>query len=361
MALFTKPSAGARNGFTLIELMVSLAVFSIFMIGILNLLDSSTKLTKLETQLADTQENVRFATYHVMRMARMMGGAGIPFAGNTGGSDAWLAGRVASNQNGSFTTRYTLGAVEVLDGSDVLSVSGFFETAPFFIKASDVNSSLNQIVVNESVEGRVINPGMNAVEANLLAGRGLVLMGKIDQTEYAVGQVGVGSTMTGTAPNRTLTISINDGPAAWWTALNPSGTTMPPTFDVYQVGIIDAYTYFVDPEFRLMRLRADGSSDGASEQPVAVNIGGFQVALGVDTSGDGLVNAWEAAPTAAGISGNRVISLRVTVLGRTPMEVPGWAEPASTFLVEDATIQDSNRGHKWRRLEVATTLRNYRF
>ncbi len=119
-ATLPKAVVGGKRGFTLIELLVALAVFSIFMIGILNLLDSSTKVTELEKELADTQENVRFAAYHVMRMARMMGGAGIPFAGDTGGSDAWLAGRVASNQSGSFTTRFPLGAVEVLEGSDVL-------------------------------------------------------------------------------------------------------------------------------------------------------------------------------------------------------------------------------------------------
>jgi hypothetical protein len=48
------------------------------MVGMLNLLDTSTKVSQLESSLADTQENVRFAAYHVMRTARMMGGGGMP-------------------------------------------------------------------------------------------------------------------------------------------------------------------------------------------------------------------------------------------------------------------------------------------
>ena len=74
------------RGFTLIEMMVAIAVFGIFMIGILNLLDTSTKVSVLETSLADTQENVRFAAYHMMRTARMMGSSMIPFADDSTGT-----------------------------------------------------------------------------------------------------------------------------------------------------------------------------------------------------------------------------------------------------------------------------------
>jgi len=68
------PKLRATNsGFTLIEMLVAISVFTILMIGLLNLLDNSTRITKIEAALADTQENVRYATYHLMRTARMMG------------------------------------------------------------------------------------------------------------------------------------------------------------------------------------------------------------------------------------------------------------------------------------------------
>jgi hypothetical protein len=287
----------------------------------------------------------------------------MPFAGNVGGSSGWLAGAVDSNQSGTYTTPYAVGNVQVLDGSDVLTVRGFFETAPFFINATDIKSGPARVVISESAGGRVINPGFDVVEVGLLQGRGLVFMGKLDQSEYAVGQVGSGSTMVGTAPDRTLTVAISDDADAWWSALNPAGAAVPPAFDAYQLGIMDTYTYFVDPEFRLMRLRADGSAAGATLQPVAVNIGGLQVALGLDTNGDALVDSWQAAPTAAVVSGSRVLSMRIVVLGRTSIELPGWEEPAATFALQQDVqeVDDAGRRAKWRRVEVVATLRNFLF
>jgi hypothetical protein len=169
--------------------------------------------------------------------------------------------------------------------------------------------------------------------------------------------------MEDAAPDRTLTVMISGGPSAWWTSLNPSGAATTPSFEVFQVAVMDSYTYFVDPEFRLMRLRADGSAQGATLQPVAVNIGGLQVELGVDTNADGQVDSWQSAPTAAGIAGNRVLSMRITVLGRTPGGIPGWEEPAATFVVggDTQSVDAAGRLAKWRRVDVVATLRNYMF
>ena len=356
-------NAGAKRGFTLIEVVVAMAVFAIFMIGILNLLDTSTKISEIEKALSDTQENVRFAAYHLMRTTRMTGGAGMKFADNESGPGHWIAGELLSNQSGSVTTPYPLGSIDVLDGTDVLTVRGFFEVPPFFVDKTAVKTSLGRIEIEESAAGRLINPGIDAVDVAQLAGRGLVFMGELDRGEYSVGQVGESSTLVDEAPNRTLTVMISDAPSAWWTGINPSGAASAPPAEVFQVGVLDTYTYFVDPEFRLMRLRADGSALGATLQPVAINIGGLQVALGVDTDLDGQVDVWQTAPTAAGISSNRVISMRITVLGRTPIELPGWEEPAATFAVAEDTqsVDAAGRRAKWRRVEVVSTLRNYMF
>ena len=350
-----------NRGFTLIEVMVASAVFAIFMVGILNLLDTSTKISVVETELSDTQENVRFAAYHIMRTARMTGSAMMPMAANVAAGDTWLAGSLDSNQSTNFTTPF--GAVEVVDGSDVLTLRGFFEVAPFFIDRTDIVGPPAQVKVREFDGVRVINDNFDSVDAANLEGRGLFFSGNIDQNEYAVGQIDRGSTLTGTAPNRTLAIKYNGGSSQWY-GLNPTGLTMtiPPVFDVYRVAVFDSYTYYVRPDFTLMRMRADASGGGATPQPVAVNIGSLQVALGLDTSGDGLVDTWATAPTATTVvAANRVVAMRITVLGRTPRAVPGWEEPAATFTVEDMDITDIDREHKWRRIEVVAALRNYLF
>ena len=349
------------NGFTLIEMLVVVALLSIIMIGLLNLLDTSSKISVVETELADTQENVRFAAYHIMRTARMMGSAAMPIAADKAGTDQWFAGELFSNVSGGTATT-PFGDVAAVEGSDVLTLRGLFEIKPFFTDRGDLGVST--VSVRESDSGEVINDNFDLVDPTSLTGRGLFFMGKMDQNEYAVGQIASGSAITGTAPDRVLTINFGAG-TSQWSNLNPSGVSSPPTFDVYRVGVLESYTYFVDPEFTLQRTRADatagGSTPGASTEPVAINIGSLQIALGLDTNNDGQVDSWQSAPTASSVAGNNVIAMRITVLGRTQRLVADWTEPAATFQVEDMDINDVNRFAKWRRIEVAAALRNYLF
>jgi prepilin-type N-terminal cleavage/methylation domain-containing protein len=347
------------RGFTLIELLVATAVFAIFMIGILNLLDTSTKLTVTETALADTQENVRFAAYHIMRSARMMGSSLLPFADDSSGTAEWVAGELISNASGTAATPF--GNVAVIDGSDVLTIRGFFELPPFFTERSDIKSGPDRVEVRESSGGRVINSSFDLIQVNGLEGRGLFFLGNlfvpVGENNYAVAEIGVGATITGTTPNRLLTIPFIAG-AAQWSGLNQSGVSVPPVpFNAYRVGVMESYTYYVDPNRVLQRMRAN--SAGATSQPVAINIGSLQVALGVDNNNDNQIDAWMTAPTAANVAGNQVIAMRITVLGRTPRIVADWTEPATTFQVEDLNISDVDRSAKWRRIEVAAALRNY--
>jgi len=344
------------RGFTLIEIMVATAVFAIFMIGILNLLDTSTKVSVLETSLADTQENVRFAAYHIMRTARMMGSSLIPFADDSTGTAIWAAGELASNVDDYAVTPF--GTFNALDGSDVLTVRGFFELAPFFIDRTDVLTGPDRVVVRESDAGRVINRGFDLVQVSGLEGRGLFMMGNLDQGEYVIGQIDSGSAFSGTAPDRTLSIPFVAG-SSQWSDLNRSGVSVPPTFSSYRVGVFETYTYYVDRDRVLQRVRAD--STGATAQPVAINIGSLQIALGVDTNNDSQIDAWMNAPTAADLAGNRVLGMQVTILGRTNRIVADWWEPATTFQVADLDINDVNRATKWRTIQIEAALRNYLF
>ncbi len=354
-----------RAGYTLVEVMVAMAVFAIFMIGILNLLDSSAKVSRIETALADTQENVRFAAYHMMRTARMMGGATMLLAVNVAGTPTWIAGGVANDVSGSFTTPFGT-SVAVKEGSDVLMMRGFFEIPPFFVDRSDFSTGSLQVVVRETTSidgGNTIMNLIGDVDVAGLEGRGVVMMGNLDQSRYVVGQIASGSVLAGVNPNRTLTIPIKaqGSTAAWFWGLNPSGAAMPPNFDVYRIGVFESYVYYVNPALELRRMRADRF--GASDLPVATNIGGLQIALGIDANNNGLVdqNEWEQSPTAADAVDSRNIGIRITVLGRTPWQVSGWNEPESTFQIEDADIDDYDRGAKWRRIEVAAALRNFLF
>jgi prepilin-type N-terminal cleavage/methylation domain-containing protein len=353
------------RGFTLIEMLVVVALLAIIMIGLLNLLDTSSKISVVQTELADTQENVRFAAYHIMRTARMMGSAAMPIAANVGGSDIWMAAALISNHNGGTITT-DIGTIDNVAGSDVLVLRGFFEIAPMFTDPNDVTGS--SVTIYESNGGRVINTGVSHIDidsdgnAEGLKGRGIFFMGKMDQHQYAVGQITADATMSGTAPDRSLSLAYSAG-TTHWSDLNQGGTAFPPNFDVYRVGVLDSYIYYVDPDFTLQRLRADDSTGGGTSEPVAINIGSLQVAFGVDLDGDNDIAAaeWLSTPTVAQASSNPVLSMRITVLGRTNREVPDWVEPAATFQVEDMDISKVSRFAKWRRIQVEAALRNYLF
>jgi prepilin-type N-terminal cleavage/methylation domain-containing protein len=354
------------SGFTLIELLVAVGLLAIVFVGVLNMLDTSTTISKVEAALADTQENVRFGAYHIMRTARMVGGGEMPFAR----ADAWVAGQifdepVTDPEGGSVSVPGFGNLEDVAAGSDVLVVRGFFEVPPFFTNRLDINNpSDGKVTIRErrtlgDDTSDFINPLDNVPgTANALAGRGIVFMGR---RLFAVGQISA-SALGGADPSRVLVLDYIPGDGTVWATLNPDGSAIPaegPGFDVYRVGVLQSYTYYVQTDFRLMRRRA--AAGGFVDEPVAVNIGALQVSIGLDTNADGDPDVFNPAPGFGDVTANAVSAMRITVLGRTPFEVKDWAEPTATFNVEgdDPDVSLFERGARWRRMDVTAGLRNY--
>ena len=362
-----------HRGFTLIEMLVVVALLAIIMIGLLNLLDTSTKISVVETELADTQENVRFTAYHLLRTARMVGSSAIPIAANVGGTNRWLAARLRSNVEDNFTEYGT--QYKVAPGSDVLTLYGMFEIPVFFTDPRSDFAPSSVSIRESNAEPTEINPGMDLIDLDAdnkpegLKGRGLLFLGKIDQAEYAVAQISDNGTLTGDAADdsRVLTLPFIQGANRWKNLNNNHDVSSGVPFDAYRVGIIERYIYFVDPNFNFMRIRAGGTSGIRVTEPVAVNIGNLQIELGVDTTGDNLADTWRTSPGAGTIAGDRVLAMRITVFGRTGRQVADWTEPAATFqeadgsMVADLDIDDVDRFAKWRRIQIEAALRNYLF
>jgi prepilin-type N-terminal cleavage/methylation domain-containing protein len=371
----------SNAGFTLIEMLVAISVFTIVMIGLLNLLDNSTRVSKIEAALADTQENVRYATYHLMRTARMMGGSILPFARGGGSGNAWAAGEVRNNVGNSQTIFGS--TVDTMPGSDVLILRGFFDVAPFFIRQTDVAPGAPGTVTIREHTGpvgaeRVINDLTQyaTLGTDIFAGRGLVIATGEGWTQvtatqrvggqYVVAQITTDTGVVGTSPDRTLTLTFDAH--ADWNVLNPNGVAVggsDPTFRASRAGVLEAFAYYVDPQMVLRRISAQNPGAG---EPVAVNIGSLQIALGVDIDGDDFLNPateWVVSPTLVGaLQGNGAVAMRISVLGRTPFEVMDWTEPAVTFAgAGDMTVPAAGssgpRHARWRRMEVAVALRNF--
>ncbi len=334
------------GGFSLVELVVALAVLAVLMVGTLGLLDSARRVARTETELVDVQENVRFAADHLLRVACMAGGSGLPLARPTSEGGAWGAVRLLSAA-GQFVDD-SGHARTALAGSDVLTLRGFFETSPFFVRAADVDFGARLVTVREDVAaGQDIELGADDLEGHglLLLGQGRVAVAEVTGNDPPVGPVGA----------RRVRIAFGPAGAPWSSLVADSALPGPESpFDVARVGVLDSYTYWVDPELRLMRSR---SGQGGGE-PLASGVGSLQVALGVDGDGDGWPETWYDQPTVAQVTSGAPIALRITVLGRTPQRVPGWVEPAATFAVEDLEIATVERGARWRRLQSVAVLRN---
>ena len=244
-------------------------------------------------------------------------------------------------------------------GSDILTMRGFFEVAPFFVDPNGLNASGGgSFVVNQkNPAGQVVN-NFQTFTASDLEGRGIIFMG---EGLYCVGEIGAGSALTGTSPDQQLVLQHQAGDGTFWENMNSPEASYPPTFRVHRVGILESYTFFVRDDNTLMRFRTASGSTGP--EPVAVNIGSLQIALGVDDNENGVIEPSEWLNNPAGpddLSGERVIGMRITVLGRTPQPVPDWEEPIETFEeIEDLEAGDVDRGAKWRRIQVRATLRNF--
>jgi len=347
-----------QRGFTLIELLIAALLFALVMIGLLQLFDTSSKVSKIESNLADAQESVRYTAYHLMRLARMAGGTTMPCYRNNGGTALPLVATVENNVSSWLdpfgVTRQTL------PGSDVLWLRGFFEQPIYFVSAVPNDLSGGTVTLLETTA-----TGMNQNLRLPADNQGIVFMGR---DQYAVGTVDIDNT-TLAADGSTMTVGFTSGNGnGWetaWNLVNFNGAfTVPPR--IARVGFFEVYAFYVDRGNTLRRWRLSSNT----VDPVAVSIGGLQVALGLDTNADGALDDWvfdvtgDALPSDAtlfGPPGTRVAALRITVLGRTPFELPDWSEPPLTFTVaEDMAIPtDASRNAKWRTMQVVATLRNY--
>jgi hypothetical protein len=177
--------------------------------------------------------------------------------------------------------------------------------------------------------------------------------------------IAAGSAYGGSDPDDYIDLKVTD-PSTYLANMNLAVSPYPPAFPVARVGILDTYAYYVHDDGTLMRIRFPRSSPTYPGEAVAINIGGFQVGVGLDTGSslpdnapDGILDTWETTPSLATVGAARAVAIRITVLGRTPFDVADWTEPAGTFNVEDMNAALMNHAAKWRRMQVTTALRNF--
>jgi prepilin-type N-terminal cleavage/methylation domain-containing protein len=113
-----EPRRGSA-GFTLVELLISLAVTAVLILGVLATFDFSARMNRVQMNVADMQQSMRIAQTEMVKLGRMAGRGGLlgTFAvqlTNNVGSSKYLVDGQAST--------------EILEGTDVVTLRGVFES-----------------------------------------------------------------------------------------------------------------------------------------------------------------------------------------------------------------------------------------
>lgn len=372
---FTDRSSG-QQGFTLVELLVALAVTVVVVLGILLLFDFNNKLTRVQTNVADMQQSERIAQYDMVRLARMAGRGGMPLSAGT----ALPAGSGISVLNNAPAGTYLIAgdatSPKILEGTDVLTLRGAFATPIYEAAFANTNTfSLSGpgtptaanatggtvAICNKSPAGT--DQDLTALTAliDLAAGgkvrkEALILVSPIADTIYSIVAMDpVSSTKTATAaacPTGGITIAFAcdpvDATVIKYRALYPApaGASLNSSLtNVAFVGLLEEHRFYVREDRAiagdatstltpvLSRARfypgtdlpyADDTSN--LKQDIADGIVDLQIAFGVDVNGDGqlaedLVNPatdeWQGNAAADTALAGGLKAIRISTLART--------------------------------------------
>jgi type II secretory pathway pseudopilin PulG len=408
-------------GFTLVELLVSLAVTIILLLGVLATFDLNGRVSKAQTNVADMQQSLRIAQDDVIRIVRMAGRGGLPFADPPSsliplGVAVSVRDNVADNQlmvAGDEETR-------ILPGTDVLTVRGVLST----IYQANVSGALTLNPKVNPTDGTLTlsdpSPGgvaqdLTSLKAAITAGtpEAIVLVSSLDDSIHAVVELVPGASVdNGTSVTLAFKIT-GDTLATAYGKFSSAGVFPTALQNVSFAGIVEEYRYYVREDHavagdrssdltpKLARARFYPGTDtpykgdaGNAKLDLADNILDFQVALGFDSSNggarsddaDNLGTDDQIIETADGKDDDWLFNsstdkpadlvwqgppspplqyVRVTTLARTDRRDSQYQAPLLPSRIEDHAYAASDpansyasRMFRWRLLQTVIDLRN---
>ena len=294
-----------ETGLTLIEAIVAIAVLVSVAIGLYALLDSSNRLAKQETNVAEAQQSARVGIYELSRLIRQArvgqlyyGNAVLPVTNNAPG------GTSVVDMNGV--------AHYIRKGTDVISVRGILLGDRYAMTTGDVTcngtcnaASAMTVTIRATAHNGVVNYPSGTLPS--IAGRTrpfyFVVADGSTQTVTAGGNLYLvplyyvalvdttGTWYTNTADTFTFTVNPQDTGAR---KLNAPTGGAPALEKPYAGGIVDEMLFFVDEGTSdatgstvdthptLVEAVFDPSSGRYDVQPLVDEVEDFQVAYGVD-------------------------------------------------------------------------------
>ena len=386
-----------QQGFTLVELLVALAVTVVVVLGILMLFDFNNKLTRVQTNVADMQQSERIAQYDLVRMARMAGRGGLPVTAGTALPTGSGISVLNNTPDGTNLIAGDTSSPKILAGTDVLTLRGAFSTPIYEVAFANPSSFVltgpgtptaatatggTVAICDQSPAGTTQDLSALTALIDLAAGgktrkEALIVVSPIADTIYAIVALDpVNSTKTAaTCPGgKGVTIAFVCDPAdslvAKYRVLYPApaGASLSTSLtNVAYVGILEEHRFYVREDHAisgdatseltpvLSRARFYPGTDLAYaddtsnlKQDIADGILDLQIAFGIDVNGDGQLSEdlvhpdtdeWQGNSAADTALTGGLKAIRISTLARTNRRdqeyVPTAAAPHLIAGVED--------------------------
>ena len=384
-----------RRGFTLIETLVSSLVVVLILVSVLTLFDSNSEIARVQTQMSQMQQSLRLGQYDIVRAIRMAGRGALPQGNLPLGTSLAVRNNVPAN------SYLTIGVDEqpvVLQDTDVLTLRGIFTTPIYqsnpasgsliLVDDPPTSGTLKLSYLTPTRIPQNLRPMADAIdETNEGKPDALLLVSPLDDAIYAVVELAPGSSyledeVNGEEIVTEVTLNFNISGAGTdrtddYRALSSGGDFPDALRTVSFAGILEEYRFYIREAFRVP---GDDASELAprlsmarlypgTEVPyledrdyltmdIADQIVDLQVALGIDTEGDGVLeedsppsaaddwlfnseddNPADAGKWVTGGSPSELYYVRVTTLARTDRRDRGFQAPLLDF-IEDKSYQD---------------------
>jgi len=336
-----RPMSSCRaSGYSLIELIVSLGITIIVLLGLYQIFEKNTEVARIQTQVSDMQQSLRVAQNEMVRFIRMSGRGGLQDVLNNAGVRLLPALSIQDNVPADTFAVPGEPDSKVVEGTDVLSIRGVFTTPIYQINNADPTSFVlkdgsgtpttdpqaaasGQIIVrNPSPTGipQNLQPLEDAIGNNSL--EALVLVSPVDEGISAVVELMTSSNVDIPGTQVTIDFAINSGTyTSDYGQLYLSGNLGSPVLpsalsSVATVGILEEYRIYVrdpdpDPVPSLAVARVYPNTDAvnnaldpnAAAVDIADGISELQIALGFDS---------DVGPPQTDINGDGEIDIVIT-------------------------------------------------
>jgi Tfp pilus assembly protein PilV len=294
-----------EKGLTMIEALVAIVVMTSILLGLYALLDSSNKLAKQETNVAEAQQSARVGIYEVTKIIRQArigqlyyGNAVLPAVNNAPG--------------GTTMTDLSGGLHYIRKGTDVVAVRGILLADRYAMTTGDVtcsglctSASAMSVTIRSTANNGVVNYASGTTPSIASRSRPFYFVAVDGSTQsvmiagkpyliplYYVGLVDTaGAWYTQTPDSFTFSMNPQDAGARTY---NATSAGAPALEKPYSGGAVDEVRYFVDEGLvngstspndthpSLAQAVFDPFSGNYDIQPLVDEVEDFQVAYGVD-------------------------------------------------------------------------------